>query len=289
MVVLIGGKGKRLRPLSSNARPKAFLSVTRDRLTMFQRSLRRARRIVPRSRVIAVGNGSHRRLVRRDAPSLGKTQAIFEPLSRNTAPAIALAAHALEKKGRDAVMVVLPTDQYLADEASYVRAVKRGIAFVTRTPGSIVLLGHTPTYPATGFGYIRVKGQGSRSKGIQKIEIFTEKPDEKTARRYVKSGKYLWNMGAFIFSVDTILAHLKRHAPRIYRGTRAAGRVTRASYSRLPDISIDYAVMERAKDLYCVPGDHGWQDMGGFDALRAVLRKEGRRFVERNGKVVEIV
>lgn len=291
-VIMIGGKGKRLRPLSTNARPKAFLSVTKDRKTMFQRTIRRALRITPSlSRIVVVANRAHLANVKRDVRGLDRKNLLLEPISRNTAPAIALASRFLKEHAGDPIVVVLPADQYILDVEKYASAVKRGVDFIRCHGDTIVILGHKPSYPSPEFGYIRVKGHGSRVKGnkIVKVERFVEKPDLAAAKKYVKSGKYLWNTGAFIFRVTAILRALKRHAPDVYYGLPAHDKGLSKAYQRIPDIAIDRAVIEKADNVYCVAGDYRWQDMGSFDALRTILRREGRRFIEVNGKIVKIL
>lgn len=293
-VVLIGGKGKRLRPLSTDEKPKAFLSVTRDRLTMFQRTVRRARKIIPLGHLVAVANARHLRHVRRDLPGLDPLNLLLEPVARNTAPAIGLAARFLEKRAGDRIMVVLPTDQYILDEDRYVAALRKGVAFVRRHPDALIVIGHAPSYPATQFGYIRIQGPGAGGRGtgvggIYRVASFTEKPDLRRATRYVKSRRYLWNTGAFIFRTGAILGELRRHAPDVFRGLERCRRITARSYARIPDISIDYAVMEKAAHIYCVKGAFRWQDMGSFDALREILRREGRRYREQDGVITRIL
>lgn len=297
VVILIGGKGKRLRPLSTAEKPKAFLSVTKDRKTMFQRTVARASNIVPLERILVVANKAHASRIKKDLPGLCEGNILLEPVSRNTAPAIALAAHNVKKLSGDHVMVVLPTDQYLIDEERYLKALEIGIDFVRHHKEPIVIFGQKPSYPATGFGYIRVKGpafakasadkQGSRDKGIVKVERFTEKPDLETAKKYLDSGRYLWNISTFIFKADVILRAFKDFSPVIYHGL--SGKITPGSYAKLPDISVDYAIMEHARNIHCVKGDYGWQDMGSFDSLRDILEREGRKFVEHGGKITKII
>lgn len=288
-VILIGGQGKRLRPLSTAARPKAFLSVTKDRKTMFQSTVLRACRIVPLKHILVVANKSHRGDVKKNAPGLARGNILLEPASRNTAPAIALAAGRLHRRRGDCIIVTLPTDQYIVREDGYLSAVKKGIDFVRRHGDAIVIFGQKPGYPATGFGYIRVKGQGRRGKAgeILKVISFTEKPGLSTAKRYLKSGRYLWNLSTFIFKSAAMLRAFKKFAPEIYNGLH--GGMTSGSYSKLPDISIDRAIIEKASDVYCVRGDYGWQDMGSFGALREILRREGRKFTETDGKITKII
>ncbi|MBI5144254.1 MAG: mannose-1-phosphate guanylyltransferase [Candidatus Omnitrophica bacterium] len=287
-LILVGGKGKRLRPLSTDSRPKAFLSITKDRKTMFRRTVDRLKSILPSDNILVAANRRHAKLVRRDFPEIANGNMLLESVSRNTAPAITLAAFILKKRSRDAVMAVLPTDQYIRDVDRYLGVLKRGIDFVRRKRGALLVLGVRPAFPSIGFGYIRLKGQGSRAKGIYKVEKFVEKPDLETAKRYLKDGRYLWNAGAFIFSASSILAAVKKHAPKISSGLKDLNRIDE-NYRRLPDISIDYAVMEKADNIYCVRGSYRWQDMGSFDSLKSVLMKEGRKFVARNGKVVKIL
>lgn len=284
VVILIGGKGKRLRPLSTDEKPKAFLSVTKDRKTMFRRTVLRAERLVPLSRIVVVANSANRANVKRDMPLLGKDNVFLEPVSRNTAPAIALAAYNLERRAGDCIMVVLPTDQYIIDEAGYIAALKKGVDFIRRHEDAIVIFGQKPTYAATGFGYIRVEAGRGR---IAKVEQFTEKPDLKTAKKYLKSGRYLWNISTFIFKTNNILRAFKEFAPDILHGLK--DEIDPAAYGKMPDISIDYAIMEKASGVYCVKSDCGWQDMGSFDALRKVLKREGRKFTETGGKITKII
>ena len=213
-VILIGGKGKRLRPLSTDSKPKAFLSISKDRKTMFRKTVERAGKILPFNNILVVGNKAHSRLAKKDFPEIRKENLLLEPISRNTAPAITLAAMSLEERTKDAVMVMLPTDQYIADEWQYLASIKNGIDFA-KNHDKVVVMAVKPRHPATEFGYLRVKpacrqagdqaclpaGRGPMGKCIFKVEEFVEKPDLKTAKKYLKSGDYLWNTGAFIFKV----------------------------------------------------------------------------------------
>ena len=282
-VILVGGKGKRLRPLSNDKKPKAFISVTQDRKTMFRRAVDRASKIVPIERILVVANQAHALHIKKDAPDLFGENVLLEPVSRNTAPAIALAAQNLHKRFGECIIVVFPTDQYIMKEAFYMKAVQKGIDFVRNNAGDFVIFGQRPSYPATGFGYIKLK----RGSEISKVSRFTEKPEPEIAERYVKNGNYFWNISTFIFGVDALLRSFKKLAPAIYRGLQ--GGVNRSGYSKLPDISIDYAIMEKAGNIRCLKGDYGWQDMGSFDSLRKIMKREGRRFVEKDGRITKIL
>lgn len=287
-VVLVGGKGKRLRPLSTASRPKPFLSITRDRKTLFKRTVERVRRIVPSGNIVVVANSAHARLVKKDLPGIEPPNLILEPVSRNTAPAITLAAFLLARKSEDAIMVILPADQYVTGEKTYLKAIKKGIDFIKNNRDQILVLAFAPKSPSTEYGYMRVRLAKYGARGVYKVERFVEKPNLDRAKRYLKGGRYLWNTGLFIFTAGTILAAVRSFAPAIYDGIRdfLAGRT---AYDRLPDVSIDYTVMEKAANVYCVKGTFRWQDMGDFESLASILKRESRKFVLQNGKIIKIL
>ncbi|MDD5423058.1 MAG: mannose-1-phosphate guanylyltransferase [Candidatus Omnitrophota bacterium] len=286
-VILVGGKGVRLRPLSTSARPKAFLSITRDRKTMFARTIDRARCIVPAEQIVVVANKAHTGLVLKDLPKIRSKNLILEPISRNTAPAIALTASILARRRPDAIMFILPTDHYILDEKKYLKAVKTGIKFIKNNMDSVIILGVKPDFPSTGYGYVKIKGK-KPGDGALKVERFVEKPDLPTAQKYLESGRYLWNTGIFIFSAACILEVTRKLAPKIYNAVtkmRHKGNM----YDSLPNISIDYAIMEKVGNMYCVKGDYRWHDMGSFKTLESILKRESRKFVSRGGKIVKII
>ncbi len=289
-VVLVGGKGKRLRPISSLSTPKAFLSITKDKKTMFRRTIERIRRLVPSKNILVIANKAHAKLVRQDFPEIDVKNLILEPLSRNTAPAIYLAALVLKSRHEDAIMVVLPTDQYMIDKEKYLSSIKKGIDFVEEHRDSILVLGVEPKFPSTHFGYIKLTTHNSKLKtnSISRVERFTEKPNLDTAKRYVRSRKYLWNTGAFIFTRDTISMNIRRFASDIYERLQGTQNINKI-YKKLPDISIDYAVMEKADDIYCIKGSYRWRDMGTFDSIREILKKESIDSILKDGKMIKIL
>ena len=288
-VILVGGKGKRLRPLSTGKRPKAFLSITRDRKTMFKRTLERIRKIILPSHIIVVANVAHSHLVKRDLPRIGKNL-LLEPVSRNTAPAITFAALTLKKRLGNAVMFVVQADQYIKDERPYLDSIKIGIDFVFCNNDALVVFGLKPAFPATEYGYIQLQVPSSkpRARHIYKVRRFLEKPDLNKARKFLKDGSYLWNTGAFVFTAETIFSAMKRFVPEIISGFADLNSVSRG-YKKLPDISIDYAVMEKADNIHCVKGSYQWQDVGSFKSLKEVLRRESRAFIEHSGKITKII
>ena len=286
-VILVGGIGKRLQPLSRPSRPKPFLSVTKDNKTIFRKTVDRVKKIIPKENITVVANASQARLVKKSFPNISKENLVLEKVSRNTAPAIALAALKLKKKDPHATMVVLPADHYIGGQKTYLNTVKKGIDFVGKNPEAIVTIGLKPYFPATGYGYIRVQGPGSRGR-VYKVERFVEKPELKTAIRFLRDGHYLWNTGTFIFRANTFLGAVRRLSADIYGGLKDLRRIDER-YKNLPNISVDYAIMEKAYDIYCVKGSYFWEDIGNFDSLKKVLKIERKRFIEKDGKVTKIL
>lgn len=296
-VILAGGVGKRLNPLSKPSRPKPFLSVTKDNKTIFRKTIDRIKKIIPEQNIAVVANRRSSRLVKKDFPNISKDNLLLEKIPRNTAPAIALAALALKNRCPDTIMIVLPADHYIGNERVYINTVEKGIDFVDRNPSALVTIGLRPIFPATRYGYIRVEGRspylkpcragGTRGK-IYKVTGFVEKPDIKTAEKFLKDGAYLWNTGTFIFKATTFLDAIRTFASDIYGGLKDLRKIDER-YETLPDISVDYAIMEKANNIYCIKGSYLWEDIGSFDSLKKVLNIEGKLFVEKNGKVVKIL
>ncbi len=286
-VILVGGIGKRLQPLSKPSRPKPFLSVTKDRKTIFSKTVTRIRKILPMENIIVVANKRQAHLIKKSSPKILKGNLLLEKASKNTAPAIALASLELKKRSGDAVIVVLPADHYIGNESVYLSTLKKGIDFVESNSRALVTIGLRPSFPATGYGYIRVRAK-ARKGDVYKVERFVEKPDIETARKFIEDGSYLWNTGTFIFKAVTFLGAVRRLAKGIYEPMKDMRKIEER-YDALPNISVDYAIMEKAYEIYCVKGSYRWEDIGSFDSLKKVLKVEGRRFIEKDGKVIKIL
>ena len=289
-VILAGGIGKRLQPLSKPSRPKPFLSVTKDNKTIFRKTIDRIREIIPAENIAVVANKAQAKLVRKGFPRISKENLLLERASRNTAPAIALAALDLKKRHGDAIIVVLPADHYIGNKRVYLNAIKKGINFIGKNPGALVTIGLKPYFPATGYGYIKLSHNRRRVSGggLCRVERFVEKPDLKTAVSFLKDKNYLWNTGTFIFTATTFLGAIRRLAADIYGGLKDLRKIDER-YEKLPNISVDYAIMEKAYDIYCVKCSYFWEDIGSFDSLKKILKREGRRFIEKGGKVTKIL
>ncbi|MGH8278373.1 MAG: mannose-1-phosphate guanylyltransferase/mannose-6-phosphate isomerase [Gammaproteobacteria bacterium] len=275
-VILCGGSGTRLWPLSRGQHPKQFLKLLGER-SLFLQTVQRARALPEVSSLVIVGNEGHRFLILDEIAELGSVPAeiLLEPVGRNTAPALAVAALHAERARPGALLLALPADHHIADEARFATAIERGRRAAAE--GAMVVFGVTPTEPHTGYGYIR-KGKRAGSDGLYHVGQFKEKPDRNTAADYVASGEYLWNSGMFLVRADVYLKELAEHAPDIARAAAqaAAGferdgaftHMGREAFTACRSESIDYAVMEHTRAGALVELDAGWSDLGSWSSLR---------------------
>ncbi|GHH56919.1 mannose-1-phosphate guanylyltransferase/mannose-6-phosphate isomerase [[Pseudomonas] boreopolis] len=277
-VILSGGSGTRLWPLSREAYPKQFLPLVDD-TTMLQSTWKRVAPIAGRAPIV-VANEEHRFVAAEQLQQVGaRPQAILlEPAGRNTAPAIALAALEATRNDQDALLLVLPSDHVIANEAAFREAVREASA--AAEAGKLVTFGIVPTGPEVGYGYIKAAAGTS----ARPVERFVEKPDLETAKGYVASGEYYWNSGMFLFKASRYLEELAKFNPAILEGSRKAWelarrdtdfiRVDKDAFAATPSDSIDYAVMEKTDAAVVVPLDAGWSDVGSWSALREVSAQD---------------
>lgn len=287
-VILCGGSGTRLWPLSRPSCPKQFLALTEPR-TMLQATAARVRGGGCAEPLVVAGE-SLGTLVEEQlrAGGIDPAAIILEPAGRNTAAAIALAAYWLKARGGDGIMLVMPSDHLIGDEAAFGRAVQAALPAVRA--GALATFGIAPSSPETGYGYIGPGREWPESPGVFVVDRFFEKPDAETAARFCASG-YLWNGGIFLFRVSAFLAELERHAPEVARQCAAAvaagtsdgafARPEAEAFLASPSIAVDVAVMERTDRACVVPVDMGWSDLGSWDAVWSVAEKdEARNAVE---------
>ena len=279
-VLLSGGSGTRLWPLSREGYPKQFLPLVGED-TMLQATWRRVADIAGAAPIV-VANEDHRFLVAEQLRQVGapKPDILLEPMGRNTAPAIALAALQAMHAGEDPLLLVLPSDHVVADADAFRDAVREAAA--AAEAGALVTFGILPSAPETGFGYIEAEHAGS--DGVRKVRRFVEKPDGATAQRYLDSGGYYWNSGMFLFRASVLLAELERFRPEIVAACRDAFaaakrdgdfiRVDPEAFARCPSDSIDYAVMENTDAAMVLPVDIGWNDIGSWSALWDVAARD---------------
>jgi len=291
-VILSGGSGTRLWPLSRAMYPKQFIRFSHSQAQSFLSStLTRLPASAGFAAPVIIGNSDHRFLIEDEARRAGVTPraVILEPVARNTAPAIAVAALFVARDDPAGVLVVMPSDHVIRDEAGFVAAVSRA-AEVART-GKLVLFGITPSGPHTGYGYIRRGEPLEGFEGVYNVAAFAEKPDEATARRYLDSGEYSWNSGIFVLGARAFLDELARLEPDMLKAARdaLAGakedlgflRLDAQAFADAPAISVDYAVMERTASAAVLPVDIGWSDVGSWSSLWEISKRDAQ------GNVVE--
>jgi mannose-1-phosphate guanylyltransferase len=279
-VVLSGGAGTRLWPASRESHPKPFMKLA-DGQTLIEKTYARAKALG--SGVLTVTNRDYYFMSRDEQERVGVSGGfLLEPFGRNTAPAIALAAKLIEAtEGADTVMLVLAADHLIADQAGFASAVAEASKLAAQD--YLVTFGIVPTAPETGFGYIE---QGQFLDSGNKVARFVEKPDLETAQGYVSSGKYLWNSGMFCFKAGVFLSELAKHAPEVTKAVDACwaamqplnnaqmAEIPAELFKGAPDISIDYAVMEKSDKVAVVPGGFGWSDIGSWNAIRDLVQPD---------------
>ncbi|WP_219988763.1 mannose-1-phosphate guanylyltransferase/mannose-6-phosphate isomerase [Leucothrix pacifica] len=287
-VILSGGSGTRLWPLSRQLRPKQFLPLV-DELTLFQNTVQRLQGIPNLEDVLVVCNEEHRFMVAEQLRELQLAHQgiLLEPVGRDTAPALALAALHLTQQGKsDALMLVLPADHVITDNDAFHQAIQQ--AAQAAQDGYLTTFGIVPQRAETGYGYIR-QGESLTDLDASRVAAFVEKPDAGTAQTYVDSGNYLWNSGMFLFRVDRLLAALEAYQPEVLQACQAALadpshdldfiRLNTAAFTAAPAISIDYAVMEKTQDAVVIPLDAGWNDVGAWSAVWEVGQQDAQQNV----------
>jgi mannose-1-phosphate guanylyltransferase/mannose-6-phosphate isomerase len=276
-VILAGGSGSRLWPLSRQHLPKQFLALDGD-ATLLQTTIDRLSPTISAKNVLIVTQEAHAKGEAYHA--LLPYQSLYEPIGRNTAPAIALAAARLMMQGDDPVMVVLPADHIIKDEVRFREHLE--IAIRAAQDGKLVTFGIQPTRPDTGFGYIKAK-RGEDTQ-VYEVERFTEKPDLATAERFLAEGSYYWNSGMFVWRASVILAEMKRYLPAVHQIVQTILAESRAGvsfqqaverhFAAMPSISIDYGVLEKSDRVSLIPCDIGWNDVGSWQAVHEIAAKD---------------
>jgi mannose-1-phosphate guanylyltransferase len=285
-VILAGGRGTRFWPRSRTRTPKQLLNIIGTD-TMLQQTAARLSPIFTPANLWIVTNEDQSAEVRKQLPRVAKSHVLAEPIGRNTAAAIGLAAIHLRDKHGDALMAVLPADHYIAQSAKY-RAIVRAALSIATQPGQMAVLGILPTRPETGFGYIE-RGKSTRRSGkfpVHDVRQFTEKPSLAVANKYVASGRYFWNAGMFFWRVSTVMENLRRYVPKTHAaleelsatiGTPRYANALRKIYPRLENISVDYAILEPATRnakhpvVHVVPAEIGWSDIGSWEAVYELI------------------
>jgi mannose-1-phosphate guanylyltransferase len=278
-VILAGGRGTRFWPMSRRKRAKQLLALD-GRQTMIQQTVARLLPLAPARRFWIVTNDDLRAAIIKQLPRLPKAQVLAEPMGRNTAPAIGLAAFLLLREDPDGVIGMFPSDHVIADEARYRATLQKGIE-IAAAGENIVVLGITPSRAETGYGYI--EAGAASSLGARHVRRFTEKPNAEKAAQFVAAGNFYWNSGMFLWSARTLANALREHLPKTAvlleqiaaaYGTRNFAATFRRLYAKCENISVDYAVLEprsakgeQAGHIFCLPADFAWNDLGSWTAL----------------------
>ena len=281
---MAGGVGTRFWPMSRTAHPKQFIDVMGSGHTLLQSTFSRSLKICPAQNIFVVTNESYRSLVKEQLPQLPDENILCEPARKNTAPCIAYATWKIHSQNPDAVMVVAPSDHLITKEETYVKAIK---SCMTKAVAEecLITIGIRPTRPDTGYGYIQFveADPPQKDKRIKKVKTFTEKPDLDMAKFFLQSGDFLWNAGIFVWSANSIISAFESLMPEMAQifhegkgkwNTAAEKDFLKDAYARCKNISIDYAIMEKAKNVFVRASIIGWSDLGTWGSLYTHIKKD---------------
>jgi len=290
VVIMAGGVGSRFWPASRTAKPKQFLDILGMGKSLIRLTFERFLNLVPASNIFVVTHADYEALVKEELPELGSSQILCEPSRQNTAPCVAYAAFKIRELDADASFVVAPSDHLIIKEEEFLRKIRHGLDFVSKN-NALLTLGIKPTHPNCGYGYINFDRAGAKDD-IYPVNCFTEKPDLTTAEAFFAGGQHLWNAGIFLWNVKSLLSAFEKYQPEMYStfelvslkmNTLEERSIINTIYPGLESISIDYAIMEKADNIYTLPADIGWSDIGTWGALHEILEKDA----DQNALLVE--
>ena len=279
ILIMAGGKGTRFWPKSTEEKPKQFINLIEDR-TMIQLTVDRIKNILPIEKIFIATGEKYIDLVKEQLPDLPDRNIIVEPVGRNTAPCILLASLYIKQIYNNCNIAVLPSDHLIKNEKEFLNTLKMANNFVEEDKEAIVTIGITPDRPETGYGYI--KYNKSDKNTVVKVDRFVEKPDLEKAKQYLETKEYLWNAGMFIFNVDYMLKELENNYNKTFKLLQELpgiydenyGKILNEIYPESENISIDYAVMEKSRNIYVIPSNFGWDDIGTWKSLERYIEKD---------------
>lgn len=282
-LIMAGGKGTRFWPLSTEEKPKQFLNLIGDK-TMIQMTVDRILPIIPIERVFVCTGERYVDFVKEQLPNIPDRNIIVEPEGRNTAPCVALSAMIIKRYYKDSTMVVLASDHLIGKEEEFRNIILKSKEFLNDYTTAIVTLGMTPNRPETGYGYIEVgeKELDGNSIGVNRVNRFVEKPNKEKALEYLEKGNFLWNGGMFMWRVEGILSKVKEYMPSTYEALSGIEEVedyeiqryVYENYKNTEATSIDYGILEKSDEIYVVPSDINWDDIGSWDAMERYIKKD---------------
>ena len=289
-LIMAGGQGTRFWPLSTEDKPKQFLNLIGNE-TMIQMTVNRMRPIIPIERIFVCTGKRYVDLVKEQVPELPERNIIIEPEARNTAPCIALSSMIVERYYKNATLMVLPSDHLISDEDKFRRIIREGNDYLNDNENAILTLGMKPNRAETGYGYIKL-GEKVNS-AISKVDRFVEKPNRELAEEYLELGNYLWNGGMFIWKINNIINKIKEYIPNTYEALHSIREVPEDKlqdiiderYSRTDQISIDYAVLEKSNEIYVLPSEIGWDDIGSWKAVERYRKKDNSGNISSNNTI----
>lgn len=299
LVIMAGGVGSRFWPLSNDDLPKQFLDVLGVGRTLIQLTAERFHDIVPTENIWIVTNRHYADLVQEQLPDVPRENILLEPCRRNTAPCICYASWRIKKKNPRATIVVTPSDHIVMDNQRFADSIRDAVDFASETD-AIVTLGMKPTRPETGYGYIKadLTFASSRKKNLYRVDAFKEKPTREVAEQYLQDSSYFWNAGIFVWTVSTIVNAFRVYQPEISRifekllptyGTPREREAIDEQFPLCESISVDYAILEKAEEIFVYPADFGWSDLGTWGSLQENLQRDsyGNAVVGNDVKVFE--
>jgi mannose-1-phosphate guanylyltransferase len=293
-ILMAGGVGSRFWPVSTQDFPKQFHDMLGTGETLIQKTFSRLSQIIPKENIFILTNERYNDLVFEQLPDVTERQVVLEPAMRNTAPCILYAALKINKENPDAVMIVAPSDHWIEDETAFVNNVQQAFAFCSAND-ALMTLGITPTFPNTGYGYIEY--DKSSNQDIKVVNQFREKPDYDTAKEFIAKGNFLWNAGIFMWSAKSVILAFKNNQPELYHlfeqgidayNTDFEDDFIRDNYAKAKNISVDYAIMEKSRNVYVLPATFDWNDLGTWGSLYDKLNKDSENNAIVNAKVLTI-
>jgi mannose-1-phosphate guanylyltransferase len=291
-ILMAGGVGSRFWPVSTQDFPKQFHDMLGTGDTLIQKTFCRLSNIIPKENIFILTNERYNDLVFEQLPELTKRQVVLEPAMRNTAPCILYAALKIQKENKEAVMIVAPSDHWIEDEKAFAQNVQQAFDFCSQND-ALMTLGITPTFPNTGYGYIEF--DKTSIQDIKAVNQFREKPDYETAKDFMSQGNFLWNAGIFMWSVKSVISAFKNNQPELYKLFEAGTDVyntdfeddfIRDNYGKSENISVDYAIMEKSKNVFVLPATFDWNDLGTWGSLYDKLEKDPEENAMVNAKIL---
>ncbi|MGG7153354.1 mannose-1-phosphate guanylyltransferase [Clostridium neonatale] len=296
-LIMAGGKGTRFWPLSTEKKPKQFLNLIGEE-TMIQMTVNRIKPIIPIERIFVCTGEMYVDLVKEQLPELPQRNIIIEPEGRNTTPCIALSAFVMQRYYKNANMIVLPSDHLIQNEEKFRNIVIKANEFVDKNNEAMITLGMTPNRPETGYGYIKCEEAICKRDEFEvfKVGKFEEKPNEEKAKEYVVNGSYLWNGGMFLWKTSNIINEIKKYSLDTYEALHEIRdieeeklqNIINANYCKTESISIDYSVLEKSENIYVIPSEIGWDDIGTWKSVERYKEKDiYNNIIDGNAKVIE--